>query len=106
MRALAKRPSGLPSLDVDLYGESALRDSREVFARIRDAGPAVWLPRNRLYAIGRFADVRAALRDDGVFCSGKGVAANWLTNRLGRDTTLSSDADTHTARRNVLKRSL
>ena len=31
--------------------------------RIRDAGPVVWLPRHRMWAIGRFDDVRAALRD-------------------------------------------
>ena len=95
-----------PVLDLDLYEDAALRDSREVFARIREAGPAVWLPRHRMYAIGRFDDVRAALRDDEVFRSGEGVAANWMTNRLARDTTLSSDDETHTRRRNVLKRSL
>ena len=38
-----------------------------------DDGPAA---RHRMYAIGRFEDVRAALRDDEVFVSGKGVAAN------------------------------
>ena len=35
-------------------------------ARIRDAGPVVWLPRHRMWAIGRFDDVRAALSDIGV----------------------------------------
>lgn len=95
-----------PTLDLDLYSESALRDSREVFARIRDAGPAVWLPRHKMFAIGRFADVRAALRDDKVFRSGDGVAANPISNRLGRDTTLFSDDETHNRRRRVLMSSL
>lgn len=103
MSALA---TAAPALDLDLYADATLRDSREVFARIRETGPAVWLPRHRMFAIGRFADVRAALRNDEVFRSGEGVAANGLTNRLARDTTLNSDGDTHTARRNVLKRSL
>ncbi|MDX6642081.1 MAG: hypothetical protein QOD76_43 [Solirubrobacteraceae bacterium] len=83
-----------------------LRDSREAFARIREAGPVVWLARNGMYAMGRFDDVRAALRNDAVFRSGEGVAANRLTNLLGRDTTLISDDETHTRRRNVLRRSL
>lgn len=59
-----------------------------------------------MYAIGRFADVRATLRNDDTFVSGKGVAANRLTNLLARGTTLFSDGETHIARRNVLKRSL
>ena len=95
-----------PSLDIDLYADAALRDSRDVFACVRAAGPVVWLPRHRMYAMGRFDDVRAALRNDEVFRSGEGVAANRIVNLMGRDTTLFSDGDTHTARRNVLKRSL
>lgn len=95
-----------PALDLDLYAESALRDSREVFAQIREAGPVVWLPRHKMFAIGRFEDVRAALRDDKVFRSGEGVAANPIANRLGRDTTLFSDDETHNRRRRVLMSSL
>lgn len=95
-----------PVVDADLYAHETLADSRELFARIRDAGPVVWLPRNRMYAMGRFDDVRAALRDDGLFRSGHGVAANPVTNALARDTTLNSDDEVHTARRRVLMRSL
>ena len=98
--------AGVPALDLDLYADPVLRDSREVFARIRDAGPVVWLPRHRMYAMGRFEDVRAALRNDEVFLSGKGVAANAVTNLLGRRTTLFSDGEPHTRRRRVLMRSL
>jgi cytochrome P450 len=95
-----------PTLDVDLYDEVALRDSGDVFARVRDAGPVVWLPKHRMYAMGRFDDVRAALRNDEVFRSGAGVAANPVTNLLIRGTTLASDGETHAARRKVLMRSL
>ena len=95
-----------PALDVDLYDPRVLRDSRELFARIRAAGPVVWLPRHRMYAIGRFEDVKAALRDDDVFRSGKGVAANPLTNLAARGTTLFSDGEAHSKRRRVLMRSL
>jgi cytochrome P450 len=59
-----------------------------------------------MYAIGRFADVRAALRDDQAFRSGEGVAANPLTNALARGTTLFSDDEAHVKRRRVLMRSL
>jgi cytochrome P450 len=95
-----------PALDVDLYEPRVLRDSRELFAQIRAAGPVVWLPRHRMYAIGRFEDVKSALRDDEVFRSGKGVAANPLTNLAARGTTLFSDDEAHSKRRRVLMRSL
>ncbi|MEA2166851.1 MAG: hypothetical protein QOF76_151 [Solirubrobacteraceae bacterium] len=93
-------------MDLDLYADRALHDSREVFARIREAGPAVWLPKHRMYAMGRFEDVRAALRDDITFVSGRGVAANPIVNIAGRGTTLFSDGEQHNARRRVLKESL
>src|SRR3954453_4001211 len=97
-------PVTLP--DLNLYADEVLHDSRPAFARIRDAGPVVWLPRHRMHAMGRFEDVRTALRDDGTFLSGRGVAANPVTNLLGRDTTLFSDGDVHENRRRVLKASL
>ncbi len=98
--------AAIPSVDGDLYADETIRDSRPLFARIRDAGPVVWLPPNRLHAIGRFDDVRAALRDDATFISGRGVAANPIANRLGRSTTLNSDGDVHDRRRRILMRSL
>ena len=97
---------GAPALDVDLYAAAALVDSRALFARVREAGPVVWLPRHRLYAMGRYDDVRAALRDDATFVSRRGVAANVVTNIGGRGTTLFSDGETHDARRAILRRSL
>ncbi len=101
------RSETCPALpDLDLYAPPVLRDSRSAFAAIRDAGPVVFLPRNRMYAIGRFEGVRAALRDDDVFISGKGVAANPAFNLLGRGTTLFSDGEVHKKRRGVLMRSL
>jgi cytochrome P450 len=101
-----RRGRGAPSIDLDLYSPQVIEDSREAFARIRDAGPVVWLPRQRLWALGRFDDVRAALRDDELFISGHGVAANPLTNLAARKTTLFSDGETHSTRRRVLMRSL
>lgn len=98
--------AGSPELDIDLYADEVLADSTETFARIRDAGEVVWLPRHRMYAMGRFDGVRAALRNDTVFQSGRGVAANPFVNLGGRGTTLFSDGDTHAARRRVLMRSL
>jgi cytochrome P450 len=101
-----RRGGGGPAVDLDLYAPAVVEDSGDAFARIRDAGPVVWLPRNRIWALGRFDDVRAALRDDELFTSGHGVAANPMTNVAARKTTLFSDGETHAARRKVLMRSL
>ena len=59
-----------------------------------------------MYAIGRFDDVRAALRDPETFISGHGVAANRLSNCLGRGTTLFSDGELHDSQRMILREQL
>jgi cytochrome P450 len=101
-----RRGGDAPALGLDLYAPAVVEDSSAAFTRIRDAGPVVWLRRQRMWALGRFEDVRAALRDDELFVSGKGVAANPITNVAARKTTLFSDDETHVARRKVLMRSL
>jgi cytochrome P450 len=100
------RRSAGPALDLDLYAPAVTEDSAAAFAQIREAGPVVWLPRHRLWAIGRFEQVREALRDDELFTSGEGVAANRFTNQMARGTTLFSDGEPHAARRKVLMRAL
>lgn len=105
-RPSASRGSDAPRVDLDLYGDAALRNPAATYDAVRDAGPVAWLPRNGLFAIGRYADVRAALKDAETFASGHGVAANPLANRLGRRTTISADGAVHATRRGVLLRSV
>ncbi len=62
----------------------------------------VWLPRQRVYALPRYAECKAVLRDDKTFISGKGVALNPFTNRLSRGTTLNSDGAEHDQRRKLV----
>jgi cytochrome P450 len=90
------------ALDLDLYDDAALRDPHPLYRRIRDAGAAVWLPAHGVHALGRFEDVRAALRADAVLVSGRGVALNEFVNGLPSHTTLASDGELHRARRSVL----
>ncbi len=52
------------SLAEDLYSDKLLNNPYSVYKQIRDLGSAVWLPKRRLWAIGRFDDVRLALRSD------------------------------------------
>ena len=98
--------TGAPTLPLDLYGREALVNPVETYRRIREAGAAVWLPKNRLWVMGRYADVRQALGDDESYVSGDGVAANALTNALTAGTTLASDGEAHVKRRQQLWQSL
>ena len=58
-------------------------------------GLVVWLAKQRVYALPRYTECKAALRDDTTFASGHGVALNALTSRLSRGTTLNSDGEDH-----------
>jgi cytochrome P450 len=91
-----------PVYDFDLYDDDVLRDPYPHYRALRDLGAAVWLPRNELYALGRFEDVRAALRNPGLFSSAQGVAANDLVNEMSRGTTLASDAPLHDRLRGII----
>jgi cytochrome P450 len=54
------RPDG-PSMTLDLHSREALLNPQATYRQIREAGAAVWLPKHRMWAIGRYRDVRDAL---------------------------------------------
>jgi cytochrome P450 len=93
-----------PELAIDLYSDEAIRDPHPLYRAIRDRAPAVWLPAHDVWAVGRFEDVRAALRADTVLVSGRGVALNDLVNGQPAATTLTSDGELHRSRRAVVIR--
>jgi cytochrome P450 len=86
----------------DIYARTALLDPLPHFKAIRDLGPAVWLPKYKLWAIGRFDDIRTALRASDKLISGKGVAANKFVNDRSKDITLAADGADHQRRRSTL----
>ncbi|WP_315838460.1 cytochrome P450 [Bradyrhizobium prioriisuperbiae] len=88
-------PADCPVYDIDLYGDEVLQDPYLHYRVLRERGAVVWLPRNRLYVLSRFDDVRTALRNTAVFSSAHGVAANDAVNEMSRGTTLASDAPLH-----------
>jgi cytochrome P450 len=94
--------SAIPSYDVDLYSDEVLVDPYPHYRALRDAGPVVWLPRNKVYAIARYKDVRESLRAHQVFSSAEGVAANEPANQGSKGTTIASDPPDHTAMRQVI----
>jgi cytochrome P450 len=86
----------------DIYSPQAILDPYPHYARLRELGPVVWLSKHKVYALPRYAECKAVLRDDETFRSGDGVALNAVANRLSRGTTLNSDGDDHARRRSLL----
>ena len=93
---------GVPTYGSNIYTTDAIVDPYPHYAALRRLGPVVWLSRHRVYALPRFAECKAVLRDDATFASEKGVALNPLTNRLSRGTTLVSDGAEHDQRRKLV----
>lgn len=95
-----------PHFDVDLYSDQALLDPYPLYSQMRDLGPVVWIPALRCYALGRFAEVRSASLDHGVYSSASGVALDESINAIVAGTTLASDPPVHTVLRGILGRPL
>ena len=100
---LGAPPSGpAPSVDVDLFDEAVIAEPYAHYRDIRDAGPVVWLPRHGIWAMGRYADVRAALAGHELFSSAGGPGANMAANAGMRGTIIASDPPAHDALRAAL----
>lgn len=99
---MGKAPNGIAAYRQDIYTTAALHNPYPHYQRLRDLGPVVWLPKHRVYALPRYAECKATLRNDQLFISGNGVALNPISNRLGRGTTLCSDDTEHDRRRKLL----
>ncbi|WP_063051358.1 cytochrome P450 [Nocardia arthritidis] len=98
--------AGTPSYRPDIYSRQAIEDPYPHYARLRALGPVVWLSRQRVYALPRYAECKQVLLDDQTFISGNGVGLNPFANRLARGTTLNSDGQDHSRRRALLGRRL
>jgi cytochrome P450 len=99
---MPKPVSGVPVYQPDIYANDAIIDPHLHYTRLRQLGPVVWLSRQQVYALSRYSECKAVLRDDETFVSGRGVALNPIANRLSRGTTLSSDGAEHDQRRRLL----
>jgi cytochrome P450 len=95
---MSRSRNEVPVHRADIYTTDAITDPHPRYTALRSLGPVVWLSRHRVYALARYAECKAVLRDDKTFISGKGVALNVLSNRLSRGTTLSSDGAEHEQR--------
>ena len=95
-----------PRLQVDLFSDASLRDPFDDYRRLRDAGPVVKLDRPNVFALGRFNDVQAALREPDRLISGEGVGFSEAFNARRGLNVLQSDGDMHRKLRLAVMRPL
>lgn len=95
-----------PVSDVDLFGDGHDRDPYPDYATLRAAGGAVWMQRHELWAISRYADVRAALADWQTFSSAQGVGLNSVINELTEGGVITADPPAHERLHEILSSQL
>jgi cytochrome P450 len=86
----------LPTSPLDVFEHDVLAEPYTHYRAIRDMGPVVYLERYDAYAVGRFEDVRAALKGWKTFKSTHGTAFNELMNQNASGTVLSMAPPEHT----------
>jgi cytochrome P450 len=96
----------VPILDLDLFADESLKEPTADYRTLRDAGPLVRLKRPAVYAIGRFADVQAALRASEVLISGEGVGLSDTFNFNKGSNVLQTDGELHRRMRATVMRPL
>lgn len=95
-------PDDAPVYAADLYSAPAIRDPFPHYAAMRALGPVVWLPNHRVYALPRYAEVRAALGDNDTFRSNHGVALNPISRVVGKESLLMTDGAAHDRHRKLM----
>lgn len=96
----------VPTSDVDLFSDEEILEPYDTYRALRDAGPVVYLQRYRVWAVARYEEVRAVLRDVETFSSAGGVAVNDPFNQQSVGTTLASDPPEHERLREIVAASL
>ena len=98
-----------PRSDVDPFAAEYLLEPYPYYERLREGGPAVWLDRWDVWAVTRFEQAQAVLKDWKHFTSGAGVGiANLKIEKSWRTPSLllESDPPDHTRSRAIISRVL
>lgn len=99
----------VPVDDLDPFSIPFFDDPFPAHARLRDAGPVVWLPSIGCWAVARYESVHCVLHDHAAFCSSRGVGmADFAKEKPWRPPSLVLERDPpeHTRARSVLARIL
>lgn len=98
-----------PILDVDPFDQKVMADPVPTDTAIREAGPAVWIPRYEFWAVGGNDEARKIFSDHETFSSASGTGlTNIKSEKSWRapSAILDLDPPDHTVRRQVMARLL
>jgi hypothetical protein len=98
-----------PHSQIDPFSDEFLADPFPALARLRDAGPVVYLERYGVYAVAGYEQVQAVLKKPGVFSSAAGVGiTNIASENPWRKPSILLEVDppVHTHNRKVVARAL
>ena len=107
--AAASRTPDVPTFDFDPFSKEFFDNPYPAHEAMREAGPVVWIPRYRLWAMARHDEVHAALNDWQTYCSSRGVGlSDFAKEKPWRPPSIILEADPplHTRTRTVLARIL
>lgn len=91
-----------PTSDIDLFSDAILADPYEAYRELREMGPVVYLERQSVWAVPRFAGVTEVLRDWEGFTSSEGVALSDFGNARKGEIMVATDPPVHDRLRRVL----
>jgi cytochrome P450 len=109
MTARTEEPVAYPRSQIDPFSDEFLADPFPALARLRDAGPVVYLERYGVFAVARHEQVQAVLKKPGVFSSAAGVGiTNIAVENPWRKPSILLEVDppVHTHNRKVVARAL
>ena len=92
----------IPVYDEDLFDDEGITNPHRHYKALRELGPVVYLRKQEVYALPRFAEVREALIKREVFISGRGVGFAQIANEAVAGNTLCSDPPLHGRLRKLL----
>ncbi|MGY1812260.1 cytochrome P450 [Blastococcus sp. SYSU D00820] len=90
-------------VELDPYGPDALADPYPFYARLREQGPLVYVPRRDAWYVTSHAAATKVLRGHADFVSGDGVTYSGATVRTERFPLLESDPPEHTRIRRAVQ---
>jgi len=98
-----------PQLDIDPFSAEFLAEPYRDHARMRDAGPVVYLTRYGIYAMARHQEVFAALNDWRTYSSARGVGLQDFAKEAPwrpKSIVLETDPPLHDRTRRALQRAM
>ena len=92
------------SSDIDLFGDEVLAEPYPHYETLRRIGPVVYLERYDLFALPRYAVVKAVLRDWERFTSAQGIMFNPAAKAAQSGSLTTSDPPEHDHLRSLILR--